>query len=64
MIALRQAILMRADAVVNLHARCFIGLNRAKKEQILSEVCMIKKEKQRLIVLLTSDVMKKSMLKG
>ena len=64
MIALRQPILMRADAVVSLHARCFIGLNRAKKEQILSEVCMIKKEKQRLIVLLTSDVMKKSLLKG
>ena len=38
-----------------------IGLNRAKKEQILSEVCMI--EKQRLIVLFTSDVVRKSIFK-
>ena len=35
-------------------------LNRAKKEQILSEVCMIKKG---LIVLFTRDVLRKSMFK-
>ena len=34
-----------------------ISLNRAKKNQILSEVCIIKKE--RLIVLFNSAVMKK-----
>ena len=35
--------------------------HKKRKEQILSEVCMIKK--QRLIVLFTSDVMKKRMFK-
>ena len=39
----------------------WFNLNRVKKEKILFEVCMIKK--QRLIVLLTSDVKKKEYLK-
>ena len=37
-----------------------IGLNRAKKKEILSEVCMIKKGRR---VLFTWDVMRKSMFK-
>ena len=37
-----------------------IGFIRAKKEQVLYEVCMIKKG---LIVLFTGDVLRKSMFK-
>ena len=57
----RRGYWMSANCLAKIVKNCrIIGLNRARKEQILSEVCMIKKG---LIVLFTWDVLRKSKFK-